>query len=533
MSAGITLVQDAHDTSYDEVPYESYPYGQTTPQNLRTIGLLFGMNPPKIANARILELGCAAGGNIIPIAVQYPKAEVVGIDLSKVQIDLGKVHIRDLRLDNIKLHQCSIMDIDKSFGKFDYIVAHGVLSWVPGEVQDKIFDICSESLSENGIAYISYNTLPGWNTVKTIRDMMRYHSSFFTTARDVINQSRLVVEFIKDGLEGSKSPHAEILRQEAKLIMNQADNYIFHDHLEETNKQYYFHEFMKEAAKRKLQYLSDTNISSMYIGNMPSKVIDKLGSIGDIVRLEQYMDFITNRRFRTSTLCHSNVLIRRNLKPEDIEKFYLTFNLKAEKPLSEVNLDNSMDSATFFVNGNKDQSISTSSPAMKAVCYTFAESYNYPLKIDEIVKRSVKKVKNLKGAEIKTELLNNAMRLVLSGHIHLHSEVPKYPNKLTEKPKLWKLAAYQARNTPALWLTNQRHERIGINLFEKYAFRYTDGSHTKEEILDKVMKHIKNKELVVNTKDGGKMEDEQAIKQELQTVLENTLQNAAVNALFC
>ena len=67
MSANLELITESgkvYDNSYDEVPYVSYPYAATSPYHLHTISTLFGMNPPKIETARILELGCAAGGNL-------------------------------------------------------------------------------------------------------------------------------------------------------------------------------------------------------------------------------------------------------------------------------------------------------------------------------------------------------------------------------------------------------------------------------------------------------------------------------------
>ena len=134
------------------------------------------MTPPKIETSRVLELGCASGGNLIPHAVNYPKGQYVGVDLSKTQIDSGLEQVKSLGLKNIELKCCSITDIDESFGKFDYIICHGVISWVPDFVRDKIFEISSKNLSKNGIAYISYNTLPGWNMVRSIRDMMLYHA---------------------------------------------------------------------------------------------------------------------------------------------------------------------------------------------------------------------------------------------------------------------------------------------------------------------------------------------------------------------
>ncbi|MCD0216938.1 class I SAM-dependent methyltransferase, partial [Enterobacter hormaechei subsp. steigerwaltii] len=114
------------------------------------------------ANAKVLELGCSMGGNIITQALYYPDAEFVGIDLSGRQVAQGNAIIEKMGLKNVRLEEKDILTVDESFGKFDYIIVHGIWSWVPDTVKDKIFSICRNNLTKHGIAYISYNVYPGW-----------------------------------------------------------------------------------------------------------------------------------------------------------------------------------------------------------------------------------------------------------------------------------------------------------------------------------------------------------------------------------
>lgn len=518
-----------HNT-YDEVPYESYPYSFNNPFHLSTLATLFGVDAPNVETAKILELGCAAGGNLIPHAVLYPKAHFVGIDLSKVQIDEANKTVKELGLKNIEFHHCSILDIDDSLNKFDYIICHGVMSWVSKNVRDKIFDVCNKNLSKNGIAYISYNTLPGWNMVRTVRDMMLYHSSSFANVRDKIAQSRLLLDFVKDSLENSKTPYAEVLKTEAGLLSKQTDHYLRHDHLEEENAQFYFHEFMDEARKHNLQYLADCNLSTMYLGNMPQKVVEQLKVINDIVRTEQYMDFITNRRFRSTLLCHNDVKINRNINNEDIMKFNMIFNVVPEKSLKEVDLNNSSESLAFFLNGNKDSNLTTASPYMKAILYTFSEHLNNPLSFEKITEEANKKLNGTKLNEIKAELLENAMKLVLQGYINIttqkHRETPEL-----DKPKTTKLVIHQAIHTPYMWVTNLKHEPVGVNFFEKLAIRYMDGKHDKKAIIDAVMGHVVKGEINLS-KDGQKIEDQEVIRKQLEVLFMPMIDKFAANALL-
>lgn len=400
---------------------------------------------------------------------------------------------------------------------------------MPKFVQDKIFEVGNKNLSDHGIVYISYNTLPGWNMIRTIRDMMLYHSNIFNNIQDKIAQSRLLHEFINDSLEASNSPYAQVLQTEASLLAKQNDHYLRHDHLGEDNVQYYFHEFMDEAKKNNLHYLSDCSVSTMYLGNMPSKAAEKLQAINDIVRTEQYMDFITNRRFRSTLLCHNSVKLNRSINNEDITKFNMTFNIAPEKPFVDIDL-NSLEPEKFFYNGNKDNSLSTSSPYMKAVLYTFSENINNPMSFDKIAVSSNKKLHGAKLHEIKTELLANAMKLVLQGYINITLHNTRKGVNL-DKPKASKLISYQVTHTSNMWVTNQRHEVVAINLFEKFALRYMDGKHDHKQIIESVMQHVTSGEMTLS-RDGNKIENIDEINKELASFLQPTLTKFVANALL-
>lgn len=157
--------------SYTEVPYHSQAYSNSHPDRLATLGRIFNLSPASVENCRVLELGCASGGNIIPMAYYLPESEFVGIELNEGHVELAKKAASDLAVKNIQIRQGNILEADISLGIFDYIICHGVFSWVPESVQNKILSIASENLAENGIAYISFNTYPGWH----MREMIDLH----------------------------------------------------------------------------------------------------------------------------------------------------------------------------------------------------------------------------------------------------------------------------------------------------------------------------------------------------------------------
>jgi SAM-dependent methyltransferase len=169
-------------SSYDQVEYDSYPFPQSSPERLATIATLMGMQPGKLEKCRVLELGCSSGGNIIPLADRFANSNFVGIDASVKAIEKGQATIVATGLTNIELRQADILNVDASYGQFDFIIIHGVYSWVPAHVQKKILEIFAERLTENGVAYVSYNTYPGWHFRGMIRDVMAYHAKFFDTS---------------------------------------------------------------------------------------------------------------------------------------------------------------------------------------------------------------------------------------------------------------------------------------------------------------------------------------------------------------
>ena len=151
----------------------------------------------------MLELGSSCGGNIIPQALYYPETTFTGIDLSGVQIEHGKELIESMGLTNITLLEKNIMDIDDDFGTFDYIIVHGIWSWVPDMVKDKILSICNRNLSDRGIAYVSYNTYPGWKRLEQLRDIMLYSEKHAptTSLQDRTAYTKQVLQLIQETMK--------------------------------------------------------------------------------------------------------------------------------------------------------------------------------------------------------------------------------------------------------------------------------------------------------------------------------------------
>jgi methyltransferase-like protein/2-polyprenyl-3-methyl-5-hydroxy-6-metoxy-1,4-benzoquinol methylase len=521
-------------TAYDEVPYASYPFSVTNPGSIQAVSNLFGLSPKAADGAKILELGCASGNNILAMAMLYPNSKCVGVDLSEVQINQGKARIKELGVKNLELKQVSILDINAKFGKFDYIICHGVFSWVPKAVQEKILEVCKQNLEPNGVAYVSYNTLPGWAGVQALRDMMLYHTARFNQPQQKAEQARLLLKFIQESLgEGNKNPYAEIINNELNILKNQSDWYLLHDHLEENNTPVYFHQFMDLASKNGLQYLAETTLSTMYTGNLPKATADVLATSDDIVRTEQYMDFVYNRRFRTTLLCHADRILKRSITPETIKDFYFTSRFNTPEGFADYNFNTS---PQFGFTSPNNITISTNDRTLMAALKVLAEQKNKPIHFTKLIKETVKLLSS-HGVKIDVsdEILQdsiglNLLKCIFAGGVLLHKAEAAFESKVTAKPKAFALAAYQSQQDQT-WITTMRQESANINAFDKALLPLLDGKNTVTQIAEKLLPLFESKQLSMNY-ENQPITDAKTIKARLPEFINNVLTRYAELALL-
>jgi len=278
---------------YDTTPYTSNSFPQSAPGLLAAIAYLFGLETADVATARVLEIGCAGGGNLIPFAAAHPQAHVVGIDLSQVQIDQGRMRARALGLQNLELLAGDIAKMDlEAFGQFDFVIAHGLYSWVPPEVQEALLAAFRRVLAPQGVAYVSYNVYPGWKSKEILRDAMLLASGDSTTPDEKVRDARRMVDFLEE-VSSADSALARIIADSKAHALGFADSYLLHDELETFNSPCYFYEMLGRASAHGLAFLAEARPEAMVPGNYGPKVADflleKCGGVQVLV--EQYLDF--------------------------------------------------------------------------------------------------------------------------------------------------------------------------------------------------------------------------------------------------
>lgn len=304
-----TNTNDVQQTIYSELGYKSMPFPYTTPATLEAYAALVGLSAPNPKTARVLELGATYGGNIISQALFNPDATFVGIELSQEQVEKGNEVIANAGLTNVSLIQSDIASIGSEIGTFDYIIAHGVYSWVDDGVKEALLRLINEHLAEDGIAYISYNTYPGWHTMDEVRQLMMFSNrdkAQFNHKEKVLHGktvgSIVGSQILKyDNLKERNSKFLGALRS----VMQKDEYYVGHDHLEPNNDPVYFYQFNDHLEAHKLAYLCDADLTLSMVRSFDADIADTLDklALNDHVAQEQYLDFMLDTTFRKSIIC--------------------------------------------------------------------------------------------------------------------------------------------------------------------------------------------------------------------------------------
>lgn len=472
--------ETAQASSYDEVPYESYPYAQTHPDRLATIAQLFQMRPATIDRCRVLELGCAAGGNLIPMAVHLPGSRFVGIDLSARQIADGRRLVADLKLSNIELEHRSILDVDERLGRFDYILCHGVYSWVPDAVREKILEVCATLLQPQGVAYVSYNTYPGWHTSGMIRDMLRYHARRFSRPQDAVAQSRALLNFLAEAVAEENSAYSILLKEGLEVFRKVSNSYLLHEYLEEVNEPIYFHEFVERLGRHNLQYLAEAEVHAMMPERLGSKIaatLEKLSS--EFLEMEQFLDFVRNRKFRQTLICHAGVPLQRKVGAAVLRPMYVASALRPVSPQPDLRSE-----AEESFRRPDGRTASTTEPVLKAALVHLSEHWPQAVPFVELTAaaRAALGPDNHAGAPSE-ELLGKALlQLYAANLVELRTWRPPFTCRIAVCPQASPLARLQAAAGTAV--TNLRHERIALDVLERLVVRQLDGRHDRSALLD-------------------------------------------------
>ena len=287
---------------YDRLFYQSLCLPRTHPDHLAALGRLMGLSAAEPYGCRVLELGCAAGGNLIPMACRLPQARFVGVDLSAAQIGAGQRLVGTLGLDNIELRVADIAMLDDGIGEFDYVIAHGVYSWVPEAVRAGLLRLARRVLAPDGLCYISFNTLPGWRMRGMLRDILCDACRGVTEPPARLAAAQAALVRLEQALPELPGLAADYLRAEIAALRGLHPSYLYFEYLAKHNRAFLFRDFLADIEAQGLRYLCDADLQRQFPASLGDAVDSALADLTDGADVEQWLDFVGTRNFRESLL---------------------------------------------------------------------------------------------------------------------------------------------------------------------------------------------------------------------------------------
>ncbi len=445
-------------TPYDSVSYPGSPFCQAHPDRLATIAALYGLSAAPPERCRVLELGCGNGGNLVPMAYALPGSTFLGLDAARSAIEQGQAQVSALGLANVTLEHADLLDVS-GLGTFDYVVAHGLYSWVPPAVQERVFAIASESLAPNGVAYVSYNALPGCHVRNAVRQMMRWHVRGEEEPASRIEQARGLVRLLGDAAP-PRPVYSAILRETIDHLASQPDAVLFHDDLAEINEPLLFVDFVERAARHGLKFLSEADYSDMTVWKEDSPAGRFLLAVGseNLILQQQYRDFLLFRRFRQTLLCREAASPSHEPDPEAIRALHVCASTRPSSG-ADVASDAPM-SFTF----EKEGELTTSHPLSKAAFLELGRIWPRWIRTTDLFSAARARLSSSGGRAATTEDEARLLRFLLAAYgadlADLKSAPCPFVTEVSERPRASALARLQARTSAPV--TNLRHQSIRL-----------------------------------------------------------------------
>jgi hypothetical protein len=378
------------------------------------------------------------------MALALPDATFVGVDQARLATYRGEGLVDTLGLDNVTLVAESFESWRPEPESFDYVIAHGVYSWVPEDERDDLLAICRAALADDGVAYVSYNALPGGRLREALRDMLLFHTAHLDPQLGMqVPQARALLHFLREG--APEHEFGALVRREAERMLAQSDASLLHDQLAPFNDPVYFYEFAAHAARHGLQYLAEADFFEMQIGAASEEAARALMGVENPVRREQYLDFLKGRMFRQTLLCRAELEIDRTPRPAVLEGL-------AVSTQAEVRGEPGPDGTVAF-EGPTGSTVTTDHPLVIDALKRAAGAWPAAVWVRDLLGPEA-------GDAERAALCDALLRSYAANLVALHVHPPRLTTTAGDAPQTSALARQQAREGAVV--TNLRHASVRI-----------------------------------------------------------------------
>lgn len=493
--------------AYDATPYSADSIPQSAPGRLAAIARIFGLQAPPVDRAHVLEMGCGAAGNLIPFAAAHPEARVVGVDLSEVAIEQGRRLVRAAGLENVELIAGDISTVDVgAMGPFDFIIAHGLYSWLPEDVQDAILSLASTALSPDGVAYISYNVYPGWKSKEIVRDAMRFAARESGSAEQQVIDARIMVDFLEE-VAPPATPLARAVAEFRERDEGFDDSYLVHDELAAVNRPCYFTEMLRRADAHGLAFLAEAQPELMFPANYGPKVAEHVArQCGNSQSLiEQYLDFAVDRAFRQTLFVHAAraAEIRHALDNRNFESMHFA----TEMPV--VDGPTRLDLSAQNYELSSGATVAIDDPALKIACEALTQRWPWTVSRAELVDAATQL--GLSRGDAGGRIDQLLAFLIVNGQARFRVDPISAPPQVVETFR--RIAEFTLHNSHDAYTFNLWHETIGLGSLDAHGVILADGTRDSAALVAELVRLASEGRLQIELDDGQVLTDEAVLRE--------------------
>jgi len=444
--------------NYDAITYDALPHPVTHPDHVAAVVTMFGLDAPPVASARVLEVGCNDGSNLLPMAAGVPDASFIGCDIAPNAIRSARNAATVLGLANVTFVEADLASLEG--GPYDYIIAHGVYSWVPAPVRDALFGLARRTLSPGGILFASYNTFPGGYIRRAAWEALRWHTREFSARDAKVRAAREMAALL--GAPGPTHDAGDAaVRAEFVRIAGESDSALFHDTLAEPNEPVWFHAFVEHADLHGLTYVAEALPSMMAGGGLAPRVREFLASRDRLAR-EQYLDFARVRRFRQSLLCRSEAAGDFQLSAARLTGLFASASLQLMRAAAEIRLPSAP---------------GPDGDVLRRLLQTLVDSAPAALAMPDLLARLRSSGRANGARPIEAIVLDGWV----SGFVQLHAYPPRPAVAASSRPRASRVARWQVGHREAV--TNLRHETIRLAApFARTLLTLCDGERDRDSL---------------------------------------------------
>jgi len=451
------------------------------------VGRLFGIKTAHPSKAKVLEVGCGVGFQLMATAQLFPNSSFVGVDISEQYIEGAQQIASSIGLENVSLVKVSDWhELPK--GKFDYIICKHLYSHLTEEQRGQLFKALESRLDKNGLIFMDYNCLPGWSMHQSLRQMMQMHTSKLEAGQKVV-QAKALLKFLAESNQND-SPYQRYLTATLDSLKNIDDSVIEKEFLSEQNEAVFFKDFIVQASKHKLGYVGDAEPASMLLDNLSPNAKETLASLKlDLYTTEQYMDFVRNRGHRSSLMCHSEVKISREVTIDRIEDLQVRMRGTVES-MAEAS-----DSAVFALpTGAK---ISLSGKPAVSLFSALSKHGKRGVSVRDLVTEVTAQLKQGDSALDASKLQQDLSSVLIQGYFRAlvdftFGETMSKSAQMNH-PRALPFARWQAER--GLNLNTAFLDSLAADAFINKLLSLCDGSRDQDALLSAMVQAVENSEL--------------------------------------